>query len=447
MDKASVSFSSDNSYGFKRASNDYGLTGSHYTSVGYYVDYNWMVTPQFYLPENDSVHFSMDLALTACNTSHIATGSAVAESDMTNDYYFMIIVSEDGGATWKSENILMKWQNTNAAGKQLRDISATGQNVRFSLAQYAGKNIRIGFYREAKTSTSTGIAIHVDNVRLAYFDKVIEQASGCQYEDIDIGDIHISGDETTPGIHIYPKSSYATDEEAKAGVHDLVYSLEVEIFAVEGMNFTQTICQGEAYTDANFHGKTETGIYRRKMVSVHGCDSIITLYLTVTPRTYAEDVETAICPGEVYHWNGKDYNRAGIYRDTLVSAAGCDSIETLIISYLPSEDTILVNETIYQDQLPYTYEDPAHPYVAGESPIFYAQGTEAGTYTEVKLVQGATCAAVLVHTLTILEPEGLENIFSSQKGAHKVIYRDRMYIILNDEWYTPSGQKVADPRN
>ena len=447
LDKASVSFSSDNSYGFKRASNDYGLTGSHYTSVGYYVDYNWMVTPQFYLPENDSVHFSMDLALTACNTSHIATGSAVAESDMTNDYYFMIIVSEDGGATWKSENILMKWQNTNAAGKQLRDISATGQNVRFSLAQYAGKNIRIGFYREAKTSTSTGIAIHVDNVRLAYFDKVIEQASGCQYEDIDIGDIHISGDETTPGIHIYPKSSYATDEEAKAGVHDLVYSLEVEIFAVEGMNFTQTICQGEAYTDANFHGKTETGIYRRKMVSVHGCDSIITLYLTVTPRTYAEDVETAICPGEVYHWNGKDYNRAGIYRDTLVSAAGCDSIETLIISYLPSEDTILVNETISQDQLPYTYEDPAHPYVAGESPIFYAQGTEAGTYTEVKLVQGATCAAVLVHTLTILEPEGLENIFSSQKGAHKVIYRDRMYIILNDEWYTPSGQKVADPRN
>ena len=32
------------------------------------------------------------------------------------------------------------------------------------------------------------------------------------------------------------------------------------------------------------------------------------------------------------------------------------------------------------------------------------------------------------------------------QGARKVIIRDKMYIILNDEWYTPSGQKVSDPR-
>ena len=447
VDHNTATSTTDNSYGFKRITNNYGLTGSHYTSVGYLDDYNWMITPAFYLPENDSVHFSMDLALTACNTSHTATGNAVSESDMKDDYYFMVIVSEDGGATWKSENILMKWQNTNPAGRQLREIPASGQNVRFSLAQYAGKNVRIGLYREAKTSSNTGIAIHVDNVRLGYFDKIVEQASGCQYEDIVIGDIVLPGDETTPGIHIYPKSEYASDEDAKAGVRDLVYSLEIEVYEAPEFVVSDTICEGDTYSSYDFQGKDQSGVYRRKLQSVHGCDSIVTLYLTVTPTAYAEDVLVDICQGESYRWNGKDYNRAGIFRDTLVSKVGCDSIETLVISYLPSEDTIRVSETITKDQLPYSYEDPAHPYVIGETPIYYAQGTQPGVYTDIKTVQGATCPVVLVHTLTILDnQEGMDAIYGSQNGARKVIYRDRMYIVLHDEWYTPSGQKVADPR-
>ena len=436
----------DNSYGFKRITNDYGLQGSHYTSVGYLGDYNWMITPAFYLPENDSVHFSMDLALTACNTSHTATSAAVTESDMKDDYYFMVIVSEDGGETWKSENILMKWQNTNPAGKQLREISATGQTVRFSLAQYAGKNVRIGLYREAKTSSTTGIAVHVDNVRLAYFDKVVDQASGCQYEDIVVGDIVLPSEETTPGIHIYPKSTYASDEEAKAGARDLVYSLEIEVYPAEETIMYDTICQGETYTDLNFHGKSEAGVYRRKMQSAHGCDSIITLYLNVVPTTYAEDEEVAICPGESYIWNNNPYNRAGIFRDTITSSLGCDSVMTLIVSYNASEDTLYDFVTVYTNELPYTYENPLHPYVDGQAPIVYAEGTERGVYSDTAMVRGENCGVILVLTATVEWPEGIEDIYGTgRRGARKVFYHDQLYIILNDEWYTAAGQKVENP--
>jgi hypothetical protein len=447
LNKASVSFGSDNSYGFKRNTNNYGLNGSHYTSVGYYIDYNWMITPEFYLPENDSVHFSMDLALTACNTSHAATANAVTESDMANDFYLMVVVSEDGGKTWKSENILKKWQNTNPEGSQLREISATGENVRFSLAAYAGKNVRIGIYREAKTSVSTGIAVHVDNVRLAYFDKVVEQASGCQYEDIVIGDIVLPGETTEPGIHIYPSSNYVTDEEARAGAHDLVYSLEVEVYAATEMIYSDTICEGEIYNDDNFHGKEQEGVYRRKMLSVHGCDSIITLNLHVLPRAYAEEQLVSICPGETYMWNGKPYNRAGFFQDTLVSTIGCDSIETLIVSYVEgSEDTIFVEKRVDMDSLPYTYDDPQHPYVIGQTPIYYAAGTPKGVYVDTVSVQGTQCPTILVHTLTIYDAhEDIDLIPVDGRAAHKLIINDVMYIILNGEWYNAAGQKVADP--
>ena len=31
------------------------------------------------------------------------------------------------------------------------------------------------------------------------------------------------------------------------------------------------------------------------------------------------------------------------------------------------------------------------------------------------------------------------------RGARKIIFRDQLYIILNDEWYNASGQKVPNP--
>ena len=446
LDKNVPTSTTDNSYGFKRVINSYGLPGPHYTSVGFYMDFNWMITPEFYLPENDSVHFSMDLALTACNSENQATAHPVSEADMTDDYYFMIVVSEDGGATWKRDNILAKWQNTNPEGMQLRDIPSDGMTVRLSLAPYAGKNIRIGLYREARSSVSTGIAIHVDNIRLGFFDKVVEVASGCQYEDIQVGEIILPGEETKPGIHTYPKSFYATDEAAKAGAHDTVFSLEIEVYEVTETVYADTICEGDTYTDMNFQPKNHTGVYRRKIRSVHECDSIITLNLTVIPRVYAPDEEAEICPGEAFIWHNKSYNRSGIYSDTLVSAAGCDSVTTLLVSYHGSEDTIYDATRVSVDDLPFLYTNAEHPYIQGQTQIYYPAGTPVGDYIDTVLVQGTNCTAVLVHTLTVYDEEAIDIIDDGNGNARKVIYKDQLYIICNDEWYNALGQKVLDPR-
>ena len=150
---------------------------------------------------------------------------------------------------------LARWQNTNPEGKQLRDIPSTGMKVRYSLAAYAGKNVRIGLYREARTTGNTGIAIHVDNVRLGYFDKTVDYASACQYEDIVIGDIVLSGDDTEPGIHAYPTPYYASDADAKAGKRDSVFLLEIEVLPAQETFFADTICEGVTYTKENLSRK------------------------------------------------------------------------------------------------------------------------------------------------------------------------------------------------
>ncbi len=449
IDTTGVVASGLDTWSFTRTANGYGLTGSHYQAIGYSGDYHWMISPIFYLPEEDSVHFSMDLALTACNTAHAATNNAVTENDMKDDYYFMIIVSEDGGKTWKSNNILSKWQNTNVSGEQLRDIPATGMTVRYSLASYAGKNIRIGLYREAKTTSNTGIAVHVDNFRLAYFEKTVDYASACQYEDIQVGDIYLSGEDTKPGIHAYPTCYYVSDADAQAGKRDSVQQLEIEIFPAQETFFADTICEGETYTGYDFLAKDRTGTYRRKLHTVeHGCDSIVTLYLYVKERRYGEDTEVELCTGSTITWQDKEYNRAGIYRDTLTSSIGCDSILTLVITNSKAKVITFRDSTVIErKQLPFTYVSLEHPYAAGQEPIFYDEGTPVGTYIDTVYVEGieGMCPNILIHKLTITNNQAINNVDASTPGARKLIYRDQLYIILDDEWYNASGMKVADP--
>ena len=328
----------------------------------------------------------------------------------------------------------------------MRDIPATATTIRYSLAQYAGRNIRVGFYREAVSSSNTGIAIHLDNVRVAFFNKEVESTTACQYEDVQIGDIYPSGDETLPGVHSYPTPIYVSDAAAMAGTHDPVFAIEIEVFPVSELVLDESICEGESYNGYGFQDRTQPGTYRRKLVSEHSCDSVITLNLSVIPRLYGEDTEVAICPGEPFIWHDKEYNRAGIYRDTLVSSLGCDSIETLVVSYVEAEETIYDEVTINSSELPYTYQNPAHPYSDIQTPLTYPVGTPAGVHIDTAYVKGNQCSAMLILTLTINNDQGIEALDGEKGLPRKIIFRDQMYIILNDEWYTPAGQKVTDPR-
>src|SRR5207253_10746836 len=73
------------------------------------------------------------------------------------------------------------------------------------------------------------------------------------------------------------------------------------------------------------------GTYSDTLTSAAGCDSIATLILKVNAVLRDTTTQT-ICQNQLpYCWNGLTLNAAGTYSDTLTSAAGCDSIATLIL--------------------------------------------------------------------------------------------------------------------
>jgi gliding motility-associated-like protein len=80
---------------------------------------------------------------------------------------------------------------------------------------------------------------------------------------------------------------------------------------------------------------TASGTYTDTLVAANGCDSVVTLQLSVKHQSNSSVAKT-ICQGE----NFEGYTISGTYVDTLISANGCDSIRTLqlIVVSVPAPD-------------------------------------------------------------------------------------------------------------
>lgn len=73
----------------------------------------------------------------------------------------------------------------------------------------------------------------------------------------------------------------------------------------------------------------QTGVYNDTTVTLQGCDSINTLYLTVVQTYYF--MEDTICEDGIYSWRGHQYTQPGLYTDTVrdQTEAHCDIIYAL----------------------------------------------------------------------------------------------------------------------
>ena len=120
---------------------------------------------------------------------------------------------------------------------------------------------------------------------------------------------------------------------------------------------------------------TSSGIYKDTLTASNGCDSIITLNLIINPKSLST-INAAICSGQSY----AGYTVAGTYIDTLIAVNGCDSIRTLNLTVKPP--SFSTNETSI---------------CSGQN---YGGHTTAGVYTDVFIATNG-CDSVRTLNLTI----------------------------------------------
>jgi gliding motility-associated-like protein len=104
----------------------------------------------------------------------------------------------------------------------------------------------------------------------------------------------------------------------------------LEVFQNTTSFLEATICEGEVF-ELNNETYTSAGTFVQNLANGNGCDSLLSLSLNVLP-TFESTIEETICEGEVYDWNGTLLDEEGIFQETFVATNGCDSTITLNLS-------------------------------------------------------------------------------------------------------------------
>ena len=109
---------------------------------------------------------------------------------------------------------------------------------------------------------------------------------------------------------------------------------------------TTSVTSVTACDSFEWNGQTYTssGIYNYQTTNAAGCDSVMTLHLIVN-TTGSTQVFDTICEGEVYPFFGQLLYSTGVYTDTLFSSKGCDSVITLNLTVNPLPHVSISGDT------------------------------------------------------------------------------------------------------
>lgn len=132
---------------------------------------------------------------------------------------------------------------------------------------------------------------------------------------------------------------------------DSVVTVNLTVYPVFDTTIVAAICASERYTLNGFSADS-TGEYVQYLSTIHGCDSIVRLSLTVHAE-YDTTIVARICRGETYDLNGFNETDAGDYTLNLKSQYGCDSIVRLQLG-VDSVPTVFYYDTICQGDI-YTW--------------------------------------------------------------------------------------------
>ncbi len=175
---------------------------------------------------------------------------------------------------------------------------------------------------------------------------------------------------------------------------DSVVTLNLTVHPSFDLNEELVICENELpykWRDTTFAKGTTTKnvtFFRR---TIHGCDSIVKLHLTVNPIIRQKESLFLCTKDFPYNWRDTTFDKGtttGSFTFKRHSVLGCDSIVELSLTIRPSYD-LQESLTICANELPYTWRD-----------INLSKGTTSGKYVfERQTIHG--CDSVVTLNLTV----------------------------------------------
>lgn len=161
-----------------------------------------------------------------------------------------------------------------------------------------------------------------------------------------------NGENYKLGTKVFTQSGTYTEALKSATGCDSIVTLTLTVLAPSSRTIDAKICTGKGYV-LNSVTYTETGTYTAKLKDKNGCDSTVTLNLTKLAPIAPTAASRTICNGENYILGTKKLDKSGIYTETIPSVNGCDSTVTLTLTVLPKNETIIKKVVCYATTFTY----------------------------------------------------------------------------------------------
>jgi gliding motility-associated-like protein len=190
------------------------------------------------------------------------------------------------------------------------------------------------------------------------------------------------GDSIIVETHIYKTSgSYFDTLSSNTNCDSIIHTI-LTVIATTTKNISVTICDGESFS-IGIHTYNTTGNFRDTLKNSFGCDSIISLNLTVRPPIL-NNLSRSICNGKTYIFGSDTLSTSGTYQKTFTSQNGCDSLVVLQLKVNPK---YLIQQTIRICQ--------------GEKLVIGTKEyTTSGIYTD-QLLSSLGCDSTIITNLTV----------------------------------------------
>ena len=205
---------------------------------------------------------------------------------------------------------------------------------------------------------------------------------------INNGQITINGTPTTGGTFNYNISIPGNCGSVQTTSGTITVNGFIEATIVANACSTYTAQWGTVYT--------QSGIYTDTLTTLTGCDSIVSVNLTITGAIIAPPLTASACSTYTAPW-GTVYTQSGTYSDTLTSVNGCDSILSVNLN------------TAAAIIAPPLTASACSTYTAPWGTVY----TQSGTYSDI-LTSVNGCDSILSLNLTIT---GLPTVTASSVSA------------------------------
>jgi gliding motility-associated-like protein len=198
---------------------------------------------------------------------------------------------------------------------------------------------------------------------------------------------------------------------------DSTINLSLIVDPILTANIQAAICQGGSYTFGT-QTLTTAGNYSRTIQTQAGCDSIINLTLAVNPVLSSSSSMT-FCQGESTLFYGQTLTNTGVYSHTLQTVAGCDSVVTLNLTVypIPAAPILTGNSpvecpgdmvTLHIEPVSnavYNWSGPQNFYSVEPNVYFPVQIEQMGTYSATISVSGCISSPSVI-------PVSITNIYN-----------------------------------